>query len=70
MKAKIRQQKPVVLLGDATPLTPKDYRDYALLKEQLIELTTKLGQAAASLPPAEQEKLNALLLLRMKAFDE
>jgi hypothetical protein len=70
VKAKIRLQKPVVLLGDATPLTHKDYRDYALLKEQLIELTNKLGQAAASLPPAEQAKLNELLLLKMKAFDE
>ena len=70
VKAKIRLQKPVVLFGDAPPLTPKDYRDYALMKEQLIDLTTKLGQAAASLPPAEQDKLNALLLLKMKAFDE
>ena len=70
VKAKIRLQKPVSLSWETPPLTPKDYRDYALLKEQLIDLTTKLGQAAASLPPAEQEKLNELLLLKMKAFDE
>lgn len=70
VKAKIRLQKPVSLSWETPPLTPKDYRDYALMKEQLIDLTTKLGQAAASLPPAEQDKLNALLLLKMKAFDE
>jgi hypothetical protein len=70
VKAKIRLQKPVVLSWDAPPLTPKDYRDYALLKEELIDLTTKLGQVAASLPLAEQAKLNDLLLLKMKAFDE
>lgn len=70
VKAKIVKLMPRVPGPPEYPVTAQDYRDFEALKARLIVLTTKLGQAAASLPPEEQENLNALLLLKMKAFDE
>ena len=70
VKAKIVKLMPRVPGPPEYPVTAQDYRDFEALKARLIVLTTKLGQAAASLPPPEQAKLNELLLLKMKAFEE
>ena len=52
------------------PVTAQDYRDFEALKARLIVLTTKLGQAAGSLPPEEQVQLRDHLREKLTAFDQ
>ena len=70
VKAKIVKLMPRVPGPPEYPVTAQDYRDFEALKARLIVLTTKLGQAAASLPPEEQVRLSDHLWQQLTAFDQ
>ena len=69
-KAKIAKLMPEVPGPPEYPVTAQDYRDFEALKARLIVLTTKLGQAAAALPPEEQVRLSDHLWQQLTAFDQ
>jgi hypothetical protein len=69
-KAKIARLMPEVPGPPEYPVTAQDYCDFEALKARLIDLTTKLGQTAAALPPEAQVRLTGHLWQQLSVFDQ